>query len=138
MTDAANRVRISRRHILVGLGAGAIGAASGAASAAVTALAPSADTGRGDMAAWASRVGEHFAVAGGGTLRLSAVEPLCSGGRMPGGRRCFAAIFEAAGGRIPDGDATYALASASVPATPLYLGARDEVRGRSRFVAAFN
>jgi hypothetical protein len=138
LTDAVNSVRISRRNILVGLGAGAIGAASGAASAAVAASPLTAGSARGEMAAWASRVGEHFAVAGGGTLRLSAVEPLCSGGPMPGGRRCFAAIFEAAGGRIPDGDATYALASASVPATPLYLGARDDRRGRSRFVAAFN
>jgi hypothetical protein len=57
---------------------------------------------------------------------------------MPGGRRCFAAIFEAAGGIVPQGDATYALASASVPAMPLHLGARAQVGGRARFVAAFN
>ena len=105
-----------------------IGTAGGAApltaSAAAAARSPAADLERGDIAEWAARVGTRFDVAGGGTLRLVAVEPLCSGGPTPSRSQCFAAVFEGAGGAVPQGDATTALAAPGARPMPLYLGAR--------------
>jgi hypothetical protein len=143
LKNRAEKARYTRRSIIVGLGAGVAGSAGGAAPLFAAALsAPSAprvpDLGKGDMAAWAAHVGERFAVAGGGGLRLAAVEPLCSGGPTPSRTQCFAAVFETAGGGAPAGDSTYMLAPASGPAVPLYLGISARDGRKTRLVAVFN
>jgi hypothetical protein len=93
-----------------------------------------ADLERGGMADWAAHVGARFAVAGGGTLRLVSVEPLCSGGPSPSRSQCFAATFEGPPGAVPEGEATVAVAAPGGRPMPLYLGARTG----SRLVAVFN
>jgi len=132
---------VTRRSLLGGLGAGIVGGA--AATFSITPAAASVpraarDLARGNMTDWSAHVGERFSLAGGGVLRLVAVEPLSSGGRSPSRSQCFAAVFEASGGPAPHGSATYILASASAAPMPLYLGEAAEVRGGKRLVAVFN
>jgi hypothetical protein len=133
---------VTRRHLLAGLGAGLIGGAAGVAPALAAPVRgtrkAAADLERGGLADWAARVGEPFAIPGGGTLRLVSVEPLCSGGPTPARSQCFAATFEAAAGTAPEGGATVFVAPQGAGAMPLYLGARTVVRGRARLVAVFN
>ncbi|HZF95138.1 MAG TPA: hypothetical protein VEZ20_09725 [Allosphingosinicella sp.] len=130
---------MTRRHLLAGLGAGLIGGAAPALAAPVRgARTAAADLARGGMSDWAAHVGTRFAIAGGGTLRLVSVEPLCSGGPTPARSQCFAATFEAAGGAAPEGGATVFLAAPGAGAMPLYLGPRSAAGGRFRLVAVFN
>jgi hypothetical protein len=131
---------MTRRHLLGGLAAGLVGAAATAPAIAapLSRRRAAADLERGGIADWSGEVGALFAVAGGGTLRLTAVEPLCSGGPTPSRATCFAAHFEAVAGPVPEGGATHALAPRSGPAMPLFLGARASVGGRERLVAVFN
>ena len=131
---------MTRRHLLAGLAAGLAGVAGAtSANAAPLRRAPAAaDLERGGIADWSARIGTVFAVAGGGTLRLVSVEPLCSGGPTPARATCFAAHFEAASGPVPRGGATHVLAPRFAPAMPLYLGPLASVGGRARLVAVFN
>ena len=134
---------MTRRHLLAGLGAALIGGAATAAPAAWASTlgarkGSTVDLARAGMTQWAALVGTRFDVAGGAALRLVAVEPLCSGGPTPARSRCFAAVFEAAGGPAPAGDATVVLAAAGGRPMPLFLGARAAAGGRTRFVAVFN
>lgn len=143
MKNNAQAARLSRRTVILALGAGLGGTAAGAAPALAASAGSRTPRGaaaleRGAMGDWAAFVGERFQVAGGGTLRLAGVEGLCSGGPTPSGRRCFAALFESVGGPAPEGGRTYALAARSAAPMSLYLGVRAEVRGRSRLVAVFN
>ncbi|HEX8192356.1 MAG TPA: hypothetical protein VF552_05600 [Allosphingosinicella sp.] len=133
----AEKARLTRRHLLAGLGAGLIGSAAAPAFAARPAP-KRRDLARGDLREWSAYVGEDFALAGGGALRLVAVEPLCSGGPTPSRSQCFAAVFEARAGAAPEGEATIALAAPGAEPMPLYLGMRSVARGRARLVAVFN
>jgi hypothetical protein len=128
--------------LLAGFGAAAIGGIATAANAfpRLSLLTLGADLQRGEMPVWSAMVGRIFR-APTATLRLVAVEPLCSAGPSPSavtrsGR--FAAVFEAVAGPGPDGDATYWLAPESAAPLPLYLGPRAVVSGRPRYVAVFS
>lgn len=132
---------MTRRHLLAGLGAGLIGTAAGAAplkAAAAVGRSPATDLERAGIAEWSAHVGARFDVAGGGSLRLVAVEPLGSGGPMPSRSQCFAAVFEGAAGPVPEGNATLAVAAPGARPMPLYFGARFPAGRRSRLIAVFN
>lgn len=133
---------MTRRDLLAGLGAGLIGSVAGAAPIAAATRSRSGgaapDLERAGIDHWAARVGTRFDLAAGGSLRLAAVEPLCSGGPTPSRSQCFAAVFEAAGGEMPAGDATFVIAPAGGRPMPLFLSARHAARGRARLVAVFN
>jgi hypothetical protein len=141
LTDYPNAAALSRRSLLTAICAGmAASAAPAAVPGAVRAAGPRAlaDLQRGGLTDWQAHLGQRFSLGSGGSLRLVAVEPLCSGGPTPARGQCFAALFEAAAGAAPEGDATYWLVSQNSAPMPLHLGAAAQVGGRTRLVAVFN
>lgn len=147
MEDESNAGGLTRRHMLAALSLGAVAAAAEAAPlgsgprTAAPSAAPGADLARGTLADWSALVGRSFRIAGGAPLKLVAVEPVASGGPRPGGlarRRGFAAVFETAGGRAPEGDRTYWIAHGRSAPLPVFLSPPAPVSGKSRLIAEFN
>ena len=150
---------LSRRMLLAGLGAGAVGVAASSAAAqigrapAAGAIAPASRWDRnfqslqsGGLAEWTSLVGETFTVDtpnGGHMLRVAAVVafPRSPGSRPVGlGRsQAFTVAFElVAGPPLPASDALYQLVHRSFPPLPLYMGEPVRFGQKSRVIAVFN
>ncbi|HYI41172.1 MAG TPA: hypothetical protein VE053_12730 [Allosphingosinicella sp.] len=148
---------LSRRVLLAGLGAGAVGVA---ASAAPIGRAPAGgSTGpaswwdrtfqslhSGGLAEWTGLVGETFTVDtpnGSHLLRVAAVSafPKSPGSRPAGlGRsQAFTVAFElVAGPPLPASDALYQLVHRTFPPLPLYLGAPVKFGQKTRVIALLN
>jgi hypothetical protein len=142
---------LTRRHVLAALSVGTVATTANAAPlrlgrrAAGDALAASAatDLERGGFADWSALVGRRFRLAGapGAPLTLVAVEPDVSDGPRPGAvrrRRGFAAIFETATARAPEGDQAHWIAHGQGAPLPVFLSPPAAVAGKTRLVAVFN
>jgi hypothetical protein len=149
---------LSRRVLLAGLGASAVGAATAAAGSPILTLRP-AGSRRSDswwdrtfqslhsagLEQWSGLVGETFALAspnGSHKLRIAAVTPFSGQGARPaalGRRQAFSVVFESvAGPDLPAADGVYQLAHRSHPPLPVYMGAPSAVGRKARLVAVFN
>jgi hypothetical protein len=148
----------SRRMLLAGLGAGAVGVAAAAAPVLSLRLAP-ARSGKpaswwdrtflslpsAGLAEWKGLVGETFSLAtpnGAHLLRIVAVSAFPASGSRPatlGRSQAFSVVFESvAGPALPAGDRLYELAHLSYPALPLYMSAPTVTGLKTRVSAVFN
>lgn len=149
---------LSRRILLAGLGAGAVGAV--AATAPVLSFGsggagPGAKASRWDRAflslqsagldEWSKAVGETFAlrsVNGAHRVRLVAVTAFPRSGARPAKlarAQAFSVVFEAAGGPpLPAGDSLYQLVHASYPSLPIHMAAPVGLGRTTRLTAVFN
>lgn len=152
---------LSRRILLAGLGAGAVGAV-GALTGGVPALGVGRVTGapdRGDswwdrsfvslraagLDEWRGAVGETFAAAspnGSHRLRVAAVTPFATSRPRPTGlgrSHAFSVVFESVGGSpLPTADSLYELVHGAYSALPVYMGAPFRSGRASRLIAVFN
>ena len=148
---------LSRRMLLAGLGAGAVGVAASAApigrAPAGGSSAPASwwDRGfqslqSGGLAEWTGLVGETFTVDtsnGSHLLRVAAVTALPkSPGTRPvglGRSQAFTVAFElVAGPPLPASDNLYQLVHRTFPPLPLYMGAPVRFGQKSRVIALLN
>lgn len=149
---------LSRRLLLVGLGAGAVGAAAAAAPvlglrAARGASAPPAS--RWDLSfqslqtaglgEWTALVGETFSVEtpnGSHWLRVAAVTAFPPTGSRPAGlgrSQAFSVAFEpVAGPPLPATDSLYRLVHRAFPPLSVHIGAPSGLGGKARLTAVFN
>ena len=148
----------SRRMLLAGLGAGAVGVAAAAAPILGLRLAPST-SGRPDawrgrsfpslqaagLAEWKSVVGETFKLAtpnGAHALKVVAVTAFPASGPRPatlGRSQAFSVVFESLGGSpLPAADRLYELAHRSYPSLPISMGAPTRLGRKIRLTAVFN
>ncbi|HLL29886.1 MAG TPA: hypothetical protein VK403_02710, partial [Allosphingosinicella sp.] len=148
----------SRRMLLAGLGAGAVGAAAAAAPILSLRLA-GGTAGRREswwdrtflslkaagLSEWSAVVGETFSLDtqnGSHGLRVVAVNAFPSSGPRPatlGRSEAFSVVFEsAAGPPLPAVDRLYQLAHRSYPSLPIHLGAPTTVGQKVRLIAVFN
>ena len=146
--------RHSRRSILAGLAAG--GAGMGAAAMAFGGrslaplmadaeswwVAPPVDLQTANASAWFAKLGELFEISGpedGGDYRLVAVSPMLSVGERPDDvsrQRAFAAVFEASGSSVAQGNRTYTVKNGG-QSLELFFAIADPATG-TRLVAVFN
>ncbi|HYJ28820.1 MAG TPA: hypothetical protein VEW25_00585 [Allosphingosinicella sp.] len=151
MTNSSTAGGLTRRHMLAVLSVGTVATTAqaaplrlgGRAAAQAPASPAAANLERGGFADWSALVGRRFRLAGapGAPLKLIAVEPDVSDGPRPGAvrrRRGFAAIFETAAARAPEGDQAHWIAHGSGAALPVFLSPPAAVAGRTRLVAVFN
>ena len=145
------RASLSRRNILITIGAAAAGAVALLGTAfrpAVTRQArrvlASTPLTRGmlslsqaEMEEWSAQIGSTFTVGGGYALRLAGVEPLQSDGERPAALRdrAFAAVFDVARGGTMAGDLIYTVSHPQYGPLQLFLSATDNPR---RMLAIFN
>ena len=137
--------RATRRAVLMGCGASALGFASVGAQARSSGLTSSAvaSPDAAELRIWQDRIGMTFRLSGGeGSLRVAAVQPMPTEGARPDGiarRQNFLVIFEGASHHAPDGDDIYRMTNLFAGTVSLFLGqASDTAAGGKRFVAAFN
>ncbi len=149
---------LSRRVLLAGRGAGAVGAVAAAAPVLSLRLA-GAGAGRraswwdrtfrslqaAGLAEWSGVVGETFtldSLNGSHMLRIVAVTAFPGSGPRPatlGRSQAFSVVFESiAGPPLPATDRVYQLVHRSYPPLPLYMGAPTGVGQKSRVIAVFN
>lgn len=151
---------LSRRVLLAGLGAGAVGAAAAAAAMPVLSLRPSGGASdRPDswwdrtflslqaagLEQWRGLVGESFALDspnGSHELRIAAVTAFPAKGARPaalGRSQAFSVVFESvAGPALPAADRVYQLVHRSHPPLPVHMGAPSALGQRMRLIAVFN
>ena len=149
---------MSRRLLLAGLGAGAVGAV--AAAAPGLSLRPAAGSpGRpaswwdrsflslqaAGLAEWSGLIGEMFVLDspnGSHGLRIAAVTAFPGKGARPGTlarSQAFSVVFESvAGPPLPSSDRLYQLVHRSYPPLPIYMGAPFALGRKSRLIAVFN
>ena len=148
----------SRRTLLAGLGAGAVGVAAAAAPILNLRLAPSA-SGRpqswwdrtflslqaAGLAEWKSVVGETFNLLtpnGSHALKVVAVTAFPASGRRPatlGRSEAFSVVFESLGGSpLPATDSLYELVHRSHPSLPISMSAPTRLGRKIRLSAVFN
>ena len=148
----------SRRMLLAGLGAGAVGVAAAAAPILSLRLAPSTSgkpeswwdrtflslRGAG-LAEWKSVVGETFNLAtanGVHALKVVAVTAFAASGRRPatlGRSQAFSVVFESLGGPpLSATDRLYQLAHRSYPPLPIYMSAPVALGRKTLVAAVFN
>ena len=149
---------LSRRRLLAGLGAGAVGAAA-AAAPMLSFRAVDSGAGRRDswwnrtflalhsagFSEWSAVVGETFNLStrnGAHLLRVAAVTAFPRSGRRPvelGRSQAFSVVFETVTGpALPARDSVYQLVHRSYPSMPIYMGAPFRVGQKTRLVAVFN
>lgn len=149
---------LSRRMLLAGLGAGAVGAAAAAApilSLRFTGNASGRPASWWDrtflslqaagLAEWSGVVGETFTLEtlnGSHRLRIVAVTAFPRSGSRPtalGRSQAFSVVFESiAGPPLPATDRLYQLVHRSYPTLPIYMGAPALLGRKSRLIAVFN
>ena len=147
---------LSRRVLLAGLGAGAVGAATPALGLGLAAGSASARDGSwwdrafvslqaAELDGWTGVVGETFALKspnGSHLVRVASVTPFARSGPRPAKlarSRAFSVAFETvAGPPLPAADRVYQLVHASHPPLPVYMGAPVEVGSTTRLIAVFN
>lgn len=149
---------LSRRMMLTGLGAGAIGAAAAAAPVLSLRLAGGASTQPASwwdrtflslpaagLAEWSGLVGQTFALEsanGSHLLRIAAVTAFPGSGPRPATlarSQAFSVAFESIGGpALPATDRQYQLVHRSYPPLPLYMSKPTMVAQKSRLIAVFN
>ena len=148
----------SRRTLLAGLGAGAVGVAAGAAPIFSLRAAP-LSSGQpvswwdrtflslkaAGLAEWKGVVGETFNLAtpnGSHLLKVVAVSAFPASGSRPrtlGRSQAFSVVFESIGGPpLPAGDRLYELAHRSFPSLPISMSAPTMLGQKTRLVAVFN
>lgn len=148
----------SRRMLLAGLGAGAVGVAAAAAPILSLRLSPST-SGRpaswwdrtflslqaAGLAEWKGVVGETFTLNspnGSHLLKVVAVTAFPASGSRPqtlGRSQAFSVVFESQGGPpLPAADRLYALAHRSYPSLPIYMSAPAALGQKTRLAAVFN
>lgn len=148
----------SRRMLLAGLGAGAVGVAAAAAPILSLRLAPSTS---GQPASWWDRtflsltaagltewktvVGESFNLDtsnGSNVLKVVAVTAFPASGPRPSTlarSQAFSVVFELLSGpALTAGDRVYEMAHRSYPSLPIYMSAPVTVGQKTRLVAVFN
>jgi hypothetical protein len=149
---------LSRRLLLVGLGAGAVGAAA-AASPVLSLRAVRGASPRpaswwdrsfqslqsAGLAEWSAVVGETFSAEtlnGSHWLRIAAVTAFPGSGSRPAGlgrSQAFSVAFEpVAGSPLPSTDSLYQLVHRAHPALAVYMGAPFGLGGKTRLIAVFN
>jgi uncharacterized protein DUF6916 len=148
----------SRRMLLAGLGAGAVGVAASAAP--VLSLRPTGALSGGSaswwdrtflslqaagLSEWGATVGQTFTLGtpnGSHLLRVAAVTAFPGSGPRPatlGRSQAFFVVFESgAGPSLPAGDSVYQLAHSTYPSLPIYMSAPSTVARKTRLVAVFN
>jgi hypothetical protein len=147
----------SRRMLLAGLGAGAVGAA--AAAAPILTLRLTCDAARpaswwdrsfqslkaAGLAEWSAIVGESFdlrTARGSHVVRIAAVTPFARSGPRPTSlarSSAFAVVFEAVSGPpLPATDRMVELVHRSYPSLSIYMGAPVALGQKTRLVAVFN
>lgn len=150
---------VSRRLLLAGLGAGAVGAVAAAAPILNLRLAAGSATSKSaswwdrtfhalhsaGLAEWGALVGETFALEspnGSHLLRIAAVTAFPRSGSRPqtlARSQAFSVVFESIGGpSLPPKDGVYQIAHRSFPALPLYMGAPTRLAQKIRLIAVFN
>ena len=149
---------MSRRLLLAGLGAGAVGAA--ASVSPVLNLRPAGGPSSqpaswwdraflslqsAGLAEWSMLVGEAFDLDGPNgphRLRIAAVTAFPRSGRRPSTlarSQAFSVVFESvAGPPLPSTDRLCQLVHRSYPPLPIYMGAPFALGRKSRLVAVFN
>ncbi len=150
-------VYLSRRMLLAGLGAGAVGAATASPAFGLPAL----ETGSGrpsswwdrtflslrsaGLSEWSALVGESFdldAPDGPHRLRVAAVAGFPQSGSRPasiGRSQAFSVVFEAAAGAaLPATDRLYRISHHAYPPLPIFMSAPVSSGGKTRLVAVFN
>jgi hypothetical protein len=148
----------SRRMLLAGLCAGAVGSTAAASPilgfgrAGSGGEPPAARWGRASpplktagLAEWSAAVGETFSLNsrnGSHSLRLVAVTPFPASGSRPrtlGRSRAFTVEFEpVAGPSLPAVDGLYQLVHSARPPLPIYMGAPSGQGRKTRVAAVFN
>ena len=145
------RSTLSRRNILITLGA----AVAGTVALAGTALRPvitrqarrvlaSTPLTRGmlslsqaEMTEWSDQIGSVFNIGGGYQLKLAGIQPLQSDGVRPSSLRdrAFAAVFDVTRGSALPGDLIYTLSHPQYGPLQLFLSSTGNPR---RMLAIFN
>ena len=148
----------SRRMLLAGLGAGAVGVAAAAAPILSLRLTGPSSGGAASwwdrtfkslksagLAEWSGAVGETFtldSLNGSHMLRIVAVTAFGRSGPRPtslGRSQAFSVVFESiAGPALPATDRLYQLVHRSYPTLPIYMGAPSRVAQKTRLIAVFN
>ena len=147
----------SRRMLLAGLGAGAVGVAAAAAPILSLRLAPTSgqptswwdrtflSLKAAGLAEWTSVVGESFNLDtpnGSNVLKVVAVTAFPASGPRPSTlarSQAFSVAFELLSGpALPAGDRVYEVAHLSYPSLPIYMSAPVTVGQKTRLVAVFN
>lgn len=148
----------SRRMLLAGLGAGAVGAVAAAAPILSLRLAGPGSGGPASwwdrsfqslksagLAEWSGTVGETFTLEtlnGSHMLRIVAVTAFARSGSRPtslGRSQAFSVAFESiAGPALPATDRLYQLVHRSYPPLPIYMSAPSRVAQKTRLIAVFN
>lgn len=148
----------SRRMLLAGLGAGAVGVA--VAATPVPSLDLIGDGSEGSdswwdrsflslqaagLTEWSAMVGQNFTLGtpnGSHLLKVTAVTAFPGSGPRPatlGRSQAFYVVFEpVAGPALPAADSVYQLAHASYPPLPVYMSAPWTVARKTGLVAVFN
>jgi hypothetical protein len=151
-------VLMSRRLLLAGLGAGAVGAV--AAVSPVLSLRPADGASAkpeswwdrtflslqaAGLAEWSMLVGEMFDLDGPNgphRLRIAAVTAFPGSGPRPATlarSQAFSVVFESVeGAPLPPSDRLYQLVHSSYPPLPIYMGAPFALGRMSRLIAVFN
>lgn len=154
---------LSRRVLLAGLGAGAVGAVGALTPGApVLGLGSAANDAPGRQGAswwnrtsvslqaagldeWSGAVGETFTLKtpnGSHGLRVAAVTAFPKSGARPatlGRSQAFSVVFEAiAGPALPATDSLYRLVHGSYPPLSIYMSAPTRLGQASRLIAVFN
>jgi hypothetical protein len=153
---------LSRRVLLAGLGAGAVGAVAAASPVLSLRLSgPASASGAGRPASWWDRtflslqsaglaewsgvVGEAFTLEtlnGSHMLRIVAVTAFPRSGHRPTAlarSQAFSVVFESiAGPPLPATDRVYQLVHRSYPPLPIYMAAPFKTGQKSRLIAVFN
>ena len=149
---------LSRRILLAGLGAGAVGAVAATTpvlSFGSAAGGPDSKGSRLDrtfaslqaagLDEWTKAVGETFGLRslnGSHRLRVVAVTAFPRSGPRPARlarSQAFSVVFEAvAGPALPAGESVYQLVHASYPPLPIHMGAPVGLGRTTRLIAVFN
>lgn len=150
---------LSRRLLLAGLGAGAVGAAAAASPVLGLRSARGGSARPADswwdrsfqslesagFAEWTALVGETFSVEtpnGSHWLRIAAVTAFPASGSRPAGlgrSQAFSVAFEpVAGPPLPAADSLYRLVHRAYPPLPVHMGAPSGLGGKSRLISVFN
>ena len=145
------RATLSRRNILITMGAagaGAIALLGTKFRPAVTrqarkVLAASPLTrgmlslSQAEMEEWSTQIGSTFAVGGGYALKLAGVRPMLSEGERPAELRdrAFAAVFDVTRGRAMPGNLIYTVSHPQYGPLQLFL---SETSSPRQMIAIFN
>jgi hypothetical protein len=149
---------LSRRVLLAGLGAGAVGAAGAlTGTAPVLSLGSAGGTSSREaswwdrtflslqaagLAEWSRVVGETFTLNGSHRLRVVAATAFARSGARPAGlgrSQAFSVVFEPiAGPPLPATDKVYKLVHPSYPPLPIYMSAPVGLGRATRLIAVFN